>query len=130
MVIVQVAFGAIVRLFEQVVDSLLKGAAGVVRAGLPNIRFATPVFFTVIMLLVLLPTPTAPKSSGFGVMVIIGKEFPVRLIVNDGAFAAFDVMIKLPLKVPADTGANLIETVQVELGVSVPPFVHVAAVLE
>jgi hypothetical protein len=39
-------------------------------------------------------------------------------------------MIKLPLKVPDDTGANLMETVQVELGVSVPPFAHVAAVLE
>jgi len=130
MVIVQVPLGTIERLFVHVVDTLVKGRAGVVRVGLPSTRFEPPTFFTVIVEFKKLPTATEPKASGFGVMLIQGKESPVRLIVNDGAFAAFDVMIKLPLKVPDDTGANLIETVQVELGVSVPPFTHVAAVLE
>jgi hypothetical protein len=130
MVIVQVPLGAIERLFVHVVETLVKGTAGVVRVGLPSTRFEPPTFFTVMVELRKLPTATDPKASGFGVMLIQGKEFPVRLIVNDGVFAAFEVMIKLPLKVPADTGANLIETVHLELGVSVPPLVHVAAVLE
>jgi hypothetical protein len=61
-VMVHVAFAASERPFVQVVEVLLKGALGDVKAGFPSTRLPTPTFFTVIVVLTLLPEAIGPKS--------------------------------------------------------------------
>ena len=69
---------------------------------------------------------------GLGAIPISGNDPPVpeRFIVKEGEFTALEVMVKLPLKVPAVVGVNRSVIVHVPVGNTVLPLTHVAVGLE
>ena len=73
-----------------------------------TVTFEPPVFFKVTVCDALLPTTTVPKSILVGLAV---KSPAVTAVPDTGifnvGFCAFEVTATLPLKLPADAGANV-----------------------